>query len=125
MNFGRFQTRRVQKRIPFVLGSSTSYSDWIRKHPESSQQGILYLVENESFDSFKIGITKQSSKTDRVEEHLKEGWIPVQTWVLDDPVVAEAIEQTVLDWWRHSLKTKPSVASVAMPQGGLPLKFLV
>jgi len=101
-----------------VLGSSTSYSDWIRKHPEGSQQGILYLIENESFDSYKIGITKQSSKTDRVEEHLKEGWTPVQTWVLDDPVVAEAIEQIILDWWRHSLKTKPSVTSSAMPQGG-------
>lgn len=119
MNFLEgFLTRRVQKQIPFVLGSSTSYSDWIRKHPEGSQQGILYLIESESFDSFKIGITKQSSKTDRVEEHLKEGWTLVQTWVLDGPVVAEAIEQTVLDWWRHGLKTKSSVTSVAMPQGG-------
>ena len=51
MNFlERIQTQRVRKRIPFVLGSSTSYSDWIRKHPEDSQQGILYLVENKIFD---------------------------------------------------------------------------
>jgi len=119
MNFiERFQTRRVQKRIPFVLGSSTSYSDWIRKHPESQRQGILYLIENESFDSYKIGITRQASKSDRIEEHLKEGWKPVQTWVLDDLVIAEAIEQSVLDWWRHGLGTKPSVVSSAMPQGG-------
>lgn len=119
MNFlERFQTRRVQKRIPFVLGSSTSYSDWIRKHPESQRQGILYLIENESFDSYKIGITRQASKSDRIEEHLKEGWKPVQTWVLDDPVIAEAIEQSVLDWWRHGLGTKPSMVSSSMPQGG-------
>lgn len=116
--FKRKNDQLNQTEIPWVLGASSSYSDWIRKHPEGTRQGVLYLLKSDVFRSYKIGITKQSSKSDRIEEHLKRGWLLIQTWTLENVVMAEAIEETVIEWWRRELKLKPSTTANDMPQGG-------
>lgn len=116
--FKRRKDQLNQTEIPWVLGASSSYSDWIRKNPEGIQQGVLYLLKSDVFSSYKIGITRQSSKSDRIEEHLKRGWLLIQTWTLENVVMAEAVEETVIEWWRRELKLKPSTTANDMPQGG-------
>jgi hypothetical protein len=109
--------RRERKAIPIVSGGSASFKDWIRDHEVDESVGILYLIESEVNDSFKIGVTRKNSRSDRVEQHLRQGWKPIQSWIVSSFAEAEAIEQTVIEWWR-SRGFRPSVDPAVMPQGG-------
>jgi hypothetical protein len=114
----RRRGRKTRQAIPVVRGTTASFSDWSRSHSLGDGLGIIYLLESASLDSYKIGFTRQSSDTDRIDQHLKFSWSVIQTWTVEDAELAESVEQTVLDWWRHTLSLPSSVAADQMPQGG-------
>jgi hypothetical protein len=74
---------------------------------------ILYLVESEAWDAYKIGI---ANTVRRLDDHRRQGWTSVKyddiacTWLVASGVSARAMERAVLKQWRAQ------GASSAVPQ---------
>lgn len=80
--------------------------------------GVIYLLENSTFDALKIGITSRAARKDRVGSHEQFGWGTVHVWDVETGAFAEQVETAVLRWWRSDLQLPPHVESEHMPQGG-------
>jgi hypothetical protein len=85
---------------------------------ETADSGVLYLVSHDGFNSVKIGISSNSSKGDRLQDHTQYGWKVDGLWVFDRLRNAEQVEGAVIAWWRNTLSLPPSCKPEQMPQGG-------
>jgi hypothetical protein len=85
---------------------------------ETADSGVLYLVSHVDFNSAKIGISSNSSKGDRLQDHTQYGWKVDGLWVFDRLRNAEQVEGAVIAWWRNTLSLPPSCLPEQMPQGG-------
>jgi hypothetical protein len=85
---------------------------------ESADSGVLYLISHSGFNSAKIGISSNSSKGDRLQDHTQYGWKIDGLWVFDRLRNAEQVEGAVIAWWRNTLSHPPSCRPEQMPQGG-------
>jgi recombinational DNA repair protein (RecF pathway) len=75
----------------------------------------VYLLVNEPLRALKVGIMRQHSQ--RLEEHLRNGWRLIDAWRDLDPPVAFGAEQAVLAAWRTA-GIPDAVTREEMPQGG-------
>jgi len=80
--------------------------------------GILYLIEHDHLDAFKIGMSSSESRNDRIQEHRVNGWSTIEVWPSETVQAAYVLEQTVINWWRKSLNAPAAVNPESMPQGG-------
>ncbi len=83
-----------------------------------SAPGIIYLMIHTDFFAAKIGITSSVTKVDRIDAHSKHGWQLVARWDVETALIAEAIEQQVLSWWRDELRAPYALTKSEMKQGG-------
>lgn len=80
--------------------------------------GIIYLMVHSDFYAAKIGISSSVTKVDRILSHTKYGWELVARWDVETALLAEEIEQVVLDWWREELHAPYALTKSEMKQGG-------
>lgn len=85
---------------------------------ESETPGILYLVTHQKLGAAKIGISRSTSKSDRVLAHMANGWTLHSFWSLANFADAEATEGAVLNWWRNEKSLPIALKQSQMPQGG-------
>jgi hypothetical protein len=100
------------------LGSSVARPKQGSSRGETAESGVLYLVSHDGFNSAKIGISSNSSKGDRLQDHTQYGWKVDGLWVFDRLRNAEQVEGAVIAWWRNTLSLPPSCRPEQMPQGG-------
>jgi hypothetical protein len=79
---------------------------------------VVYLITHQHLSAAKIGITGEDSKTDRLAQHEREGWVVVGAWDVAYGRQAEEIETGILRWWREELDAPRAVTADLMPQGG-------
>ncbi len=99
-------------------GSSVARPKQGSSRGESLDSGLLYLISHNEFNSAKIGISSNSSKGDRLQNHTQYGWKVEGLWVFDRLRNAEQVEGAVIAWWRNTLELQPSCRPEQMPQGG-------
>ena len=109
---------RQLKKIPKFDFESLEPSATGKTYEGLTGDGILYLIENRSLRSFKIGITSPNSTSSRIAAHSRNGWRLIEIYSTKSMQVAFEIEQAVIDWWRRELRLWQSVESSNMPQGG-------
>lgn len=80
--------------------------------------GYLYLISHANLQALKIGVSNNASQSDRVSDHVSQGWKVENIWTFNNFSSAERIEGAVIAWWRNELKLPPHVPQSAMPQGG-------
>jgi hypothetical protein len=78
----------------------------------------LYLITNKSLNSHKVGIGGFDSSIDRLEQHLKQGWVRYGQLDFDTAEEAYEIEQAVLNWIREDLNLPQYLSIEQMPQRG-------
>lgn len=81
-----------------------------------SEKATLYIVKNDSLDSYKIGVSA-NSRGERISQHILNGWQIVKAWTNLRGVVAYNIEQTYLQEWRMK-NFLPILTPKDMPSGG-------
>jgi hypothetical protein len=89
-----------------------------RKGIDFDGPGLVYLMRNQSLNALKIGITSNSSTSDRVSVHENKGWGLLSKWEFSSTWQAYLIEQQIISWWRDELELGNGVAPEQMPQGG-------
>jgi hypothetical protein len=107
-----------RSRIPTLGGREYSTPRSIKASIDSDGPGVLYLMEHESFNALKIGISSTKSQRDRIGQHRAYGWRTVEVWSSENVQKARSIEQSVINWWRTTLNAPQAVESEKMPQGG-------
>jgi hypothetical protein len=80
--------------------------------------GFIYLIHNELLMANKIGIGGCESKTNRIDQHRKAGWVLYKRMELNTASRAFSVEQEVLRWLRNDLSLPPFVSAEEMRQGG-------
>jgi formylmethanofuran dehydrogenase subunit E len=76
---------------------------------------LVYLITNSSLLAVKIGIAKVGS--DRIQEHVRNGWEVHHLWSEINVEVAYEIEKVILKSWRDS-GVPVAVLAEEMPQKG-------
>jgi len=76
---------------------------------------LLYFLENEKLNHYKIGI--MGSETKRLREHVSRGWSVIETWDFDYGYEANYVEQYCLEAIYDS-GVPNKVGKKDMPQGG-------
>lgn len=99
-------------------GSSVARPKQGSSRGETADSGLLYLISHVGFNSAKIGISSNSSKGDRLQDHTQYGWKVEGLWVFDRLRNAEQVEGAVIAWWRNTLSLPSSCKQEQMPQGG-------
>ncbi len=85
---------------------------------ETGESGLVYLVSHSKFNSVKIGISSNSAKGNRLQDHTQYGWKVESLWSFDRLRNAEQVEGAVIAWWRNVLSLPSSCRPGQMPQGG-------
>jgi len=89
-------------------GDTYSYND----------PSYFYVLENNLYQSLKVGISNNDSRDDRVLVHAKYGWKLVQRIDFENGFLAFEFEQTILNHLRKNLKIPSHLSREDMPQGG-------
>jgi hypothetical protein len=84
-------------------------------HYRTECYGMVYLVEHEEMDAYKVGVT--NSRYRRVDEHKQREWTLVDSWTYSDGRVALNIERAILGGVR-SRGFSILLSDADMPQGG-------
>jgi hypothetical protein len=84
----------------------------------SIRPGILYFISKASVGSYKIGITNQFTKQDRLNEFVKQGWKVERTWEDNNGRVIQKVETRLLRWIRKDLGFPPFLSFIDMPRTG-------
>ena len=82
------------------------------------EPAAVYLISNLGYQAVKVGVASSVSRSDRVEEHRKQGWQLIQSWEIPTGDHAFNVEQAVIGWWRGDLGAPQAMMPVDMPQGG-------
>jgi hypothetical protein len=82
---------------------------------DATQKAVLYLISHPRLGAAKVGIGNALGR--RLKDHAAQGWETITVVRLPGPV-AEAIEASILDWWRDDLGLPPYLSTHEMPQGG-------
>ena len=74
-------------------GGCRNCADWGYSYDKDS---YLYLIENQTLDSYKVGIANKSKlkKSDRLHRHGRDGWEIIKVWHFDNgksPMELEAL----------------------------------
>ena len=106
------------KRIPRFEFESLESSALGKSYEGVDGEGIVYLIQSSSLNSYKIGITSPLSSSNRISQHKRNGWNLIEIYKTNSMQTAFEIEQTVINWWRRELRLWQSVDAESMPQGG-------
>jgi len=88
-----------------------------------SQPSYLYVMENQSLQSIKVGISNNDSNRNRINNHQKYGWELVSKYEFLTGKEASDLENSVLQWLRKSKNLKAHLSPEFMPQGGFSETF--
>ena len=75
-------------------------------------------MKNEPFRALKIGVSSKAARRNRIKSHIENGWEVVKIWDVADAGLAEAVETTVLNYWRTTVGAPIAMRRDDMPQGG-------
>ena len=67
----------------------------------STKAGILYFIRHDELGAFKVGITNQDTKSDRLGNFQKVGWQIIQTWESDNGRIILETESAFFQWLRR------------------------
>jgi len=82
------------------------------------KQAYLYLMFHPELSSLKLGIGGSTTRVDRIETHLKFGWLLFKKMDFSTGITAYEIEQDILSWLRVELSLDIYLSDEQMPQGG-------
>jgi hypothetical protein len=77
---------------------------------------LLYVIRHDEWMVVKIGI--QGMDTNRIDQHLRNGWRLMYRWSIRTGIQAREIEQEILSWWREEIGAPPALYREQMPQAG-------
>ena len=79
---------------------------------------FLYLMTHQEFRAHKVGVGNHKTRNNRIKEHIKTGWILIES--RDFPTGDEAfnVEQKTLIWLRETKGLGMYLSKTEMPQGG-------
>jgi hypothetical protein len=80
--------------------------------------GYLYLIANEKMGALKVGIATSGIRQDRLNVHVRHGWLLYRKIHFDIGNDAYLLEQEVLKWMREEMKLPAFLTAMDMPQGG-------
>jgi hypothetical protein len=80
--------------------------------------GYFYLITNEALHAHKVGISTSGIKQDRIESHVKHGWLLYRRMHFSLGNDAFLLEQATLKWLRQGLGLTGVLSPQEMPQGG-------
>ncbi len=85
----------------------------------STKPGILYFIHNPKLLAFKVGITNQEIKTDRLKMFVDKGWRIITTWERQSGRVILDTETTFFTWLRREMNVPRFLdrASIGLGQG--------
>lgn len=77
--------------------------------------GYIYLIKNTDarYDSYKIGLSSFAKTDDRILTHLALGWDLVALWETNSKLLAQKLEEVVIETWRNA-NLPPSMNSKNM-----------
>lgn len=110
---------RTKSSLSRVLGGNGPCKPCAMAEADSSFDyfgpALLYLIESESLNHFKLGI--MGSETNRLREHKSKGWSVIETWDFDYGYEANYVEQYCLELIEDA-GVPNRVKKKDMPQGG-------
>ena len=85
----------------------------------SVDPGILYFIHNPKLLAFKVGITNQGVKTDRLKHFRRLGWVVLKTWENESGQIIIETETKLFRWLRKDLGIPAMLDKKTMgtPQG--------
>jgi hypothetical protein len=88
-----------------------------------SQPSHLYVMQNQSLQSIKVGISNNDSNRNRIGNHQKNGWELLSKYEFQTGKEASDLENMVLKWLRKTKNLKAHLSPEFMPQGGYSETF--
>lgn len=83
-----------------------------------NEPAYFYLMVHPELNSFKVGVGGKSTRTDRISDHQKYGWILYNQASFETGESAYKLEQDILSWLRIELGLAKYLVAEQMPQGG-------
>lgn len=88
-----------------------------------NEPSYFYVMEHQTFDSLKIGISNTGTRDDRVIVHSKHGWKLIQKIDFENGFLAYEFEQTLLNHLRKAMSIPIHLSKNEMPQSGYTETF--
>jgi hypothetical protein len=85
---------------------------------EVNKAGYLYFIYHPELLSFKVGISNDDSKPNRIKVHGKSGWEVVRIFNFESGWEAMRLETEFFNWLRRERKISPHLSKYEMSQGG-------
>jgi hypothetical protein len=73
---------------------------------------------NKELNSFKVGISSASQRSDRIQQHRKQKWELISKWDVKTGEIAMEIEANFFYWIRQDLGIPVHLEKAFMKQGG-------
>jgi hypothetical protein len=83
-----------------------------------NESAYLYLMTNAVLGAHKVGVANHKTRVNRVNEHMKNGWVIFKTYDFLNGDSAFEVEQKVLFWLRTEKNLSSFCSKEQMPQGG-------
>jgi hypothetical protein len=78
----------------------------------------LYLMSHPNLQAHKIGVGGRGTRSDRIQQHIKRGWVLYRSLDLKSGLIALQVEEQVLGYLFNQCKLNPFLSAEQMPQGG-------
>ena len=79
---------------------------------------FLYLMTHQEFRAHKVGVGNHKTRNNRIKEHIKTGWILINSKDFATGDEAFNVEQKTLIWLRETKSLGIYLSKAEMPQGG-------
>jgi len=80
----------------------------------STKPGVLYFIAHPAHRAFKVGITNTGSKSDRLKQFQRLGWIVIQTWESESGLEIQETEKHFFRWLRKEIKAPAMLGKAEM-----------
>lgn len=82
------------------------------------EPAFLYLIFHPKLQAHKVGVGGRTTKSSRITQHIKEGWILFKLLDVKSGKDALEIERKILNFLFIECELSPFLSSSQMPQGG-------
>jgi hypothetical protein len=84
----------------------------------TTEEGLLYFIENKGLRAMKIGITNPSARINRLKNFTSAGWTLLGSWRDSDGLVILNAETSTLRWIRRDIGLPPFLNPEQMGRSG-------
>lgn len=104
----RLEAKRLERDLPHEAAA-------LMRQLKADAPALVYVVTHAALGAAKIGVSDAAGS--RIAQHRRAGWQLLAAFQVAADAAC-AIEDDVLQWWRHDLGLPPFLNRGQMPQGG-------